>query len=180
MKNSLLLATHEVLLVWRKIETSMDLDLWDSLTDQERAKFSAITHEGRMKEWCEGRRALRELPADCQVRSVAHSEGLVVAAGTRLKVEGLGVDLEPCDREISQRVIDWLGHDERWTATALETWTIKEACFKADRGENEEKVLADYLIDSKSTARTREEPARKFFFELRREGEWLFALAVRY
>lgn len=169
----------EILLAWRPIVQAMDVLLWDALSDADRAKFAKITHEGRKREWCEGRRALRELPSDCLVKSVAHSDDWAVAVGTRSNVKGIGVDLEPHDREISQRVIDWLGHDGRWTSSALETWTIKEACFKADRGQNEERVLADYVIDSPSTARTRGEPMRQFSFCLRREGTWLLALAVQ-
>jgi hypothetical protein len=181
--NTFTIESIAISLVWRTIAQPMDLELWDSLSDDERSHFSKITHEGRKREWCEARRALRTLPDDCLHTSVAHSEDCVLAIGTRSAVQGVGVDLEPHDREISQRVIDWLGHDLRWTSSPLETWAIKEACFKADRGQNEEKVLADYMIDSKSTAHIQpsiNESPRRFSFQLRREDRWLVALAIRY
>ena len=134
--------------------------------------------QNRKREWSEGRRALAKLPDGCFLKSLAHSDDCIVAAGVETQVQGLGIDLENQDRQISSRLAHWIKHDDRWTNSSLETWLVKEACFKADRTCNSDLVLSDYDIVSESKAKSRKGKARTFSFQLYKNDVWRFAVAL--
>ena len=165
-----------IILQWREIREEMDLSLWSSLTDDEKAIYSRITHSDRKREWSEGRRTLALLPPAYRFTSLAHSEKWILAAGTEDRP--LGVDLELGTRVISNRLEKWIEHDPSFTQSPLETWLVKEACFKADRNENDGLVLSDYAIESASRARALKGRARDFSFQLFANQDWRFALAL--
>ena len=177
-RQSVLINDVRVFLEWRQISEGMDLNLWSSLTDGDKEIYSLIRNENRKKEWSEGRRTLSQLPDDCLVTSLAHSDRWVVAAGVVTPVRGLGIDLENQSREISDRLARWIEHDERWTKNALDTWLVKEACFKADRAFNDELVLSDYAIVSTSKAQSKKGQPRAFSFQLYDNVAWRFAIAL--
>ncbi len=139
------------------------------LTSGEKADLSKLTAPGRRESWLRGRAVLKRLGAaigegeDTSAfkfphpkLSLTHSEAWAVAIGSNSpKMAGIGVDLEvksipkpeTARRFLNPSEMVWLRRmDELEHPRLLQRlWTVKEAIFKADPG-NQGKTLKDYAL----------------------------------
>ena len=151
----------------------------DLLSPGERAALENLKAERRRASWLRGRAALKALLGDIDTStlsfphpelSLTHTEDIAVAVACE-GAGGVGVDLEvrpPSERAarrfLSEAEFDAAGGPDGW----LRSWTIKEACFKADLG-NKGRTILEY---SARDPRFRHASVRVF-------GGWLsVALAV--
>ncbi|MCM2323768.1 MAG: 4'-phosphopantetheinyl transferase superfamily protein [Oligoflexia bacterium] len=140
----------------------MDEELRARLSREQLAGFAQIRAPEREREWIEARRLevqLADRIGTGAFRSVAHArttEGpavLVVGASWTPAIAGVGVDLEPWDREIPPRAAARLADSREWEAareaglSAIDVWVVKEACFKAVPG-NRGTVMPAYRLQA--------------------------------
>lgn len=148
----------------------------------------------RRIEWIAARRALADvLPRDRRAvderfpsrdASLAHSGGLSVAVQVA-GVDGCGIDLERPRRIDPAAARHFLTREERYALRTeqdlLLLWTIKEAVFKADRG-NAGRVLSGYRLDAPDAcgrARRVGDESPRFRYAARAlDNGWRIALAV--
>lgn len=139
----------------------------DRLTAGERALFEKLSAPERRHSWLLGRAALKRLQAaigggdDTSTLtfphprlSLTHSETWAVAIGsTSPKIRGIGVDLEvksvpkpdAARKFLNPAELVWLRRMEEADRPKMlhRLWTVKEATFKADPG-NQGRTLRDY------------------------------------
>ncbi len=139
------------------------------LTPGETADLTKMTAPGRRESWLRGRAALKRLGAAIGVGedtsafkfphpklSLTHSETWAVAIGSNsVKLAGIGVDLEvksipkpeAARRFLNPSEMVWLRRMDELEHPRLlhRLWTVKEALFKADPG-NQGKTLKDYAL----------------------------------
>ncbi len=154
----------------------------------------AIGRPARRLEWIAARCALADvLPRGRSAiderfpsrdASLAHSDGLAVAAHVD-GADGCGIDLERPRRMDPASARHFLTREEqaalREEHDLLLLWTIKEAVFKADRG-NAGRVLSSYRLDALDACGTawRMDAGSSRFRHAARllDGGWRIAVAV--
>ncbi len=146
-------------------------------------RFASVERE---KEWAESRRALNRLEQRKKIKSISisHSNGQVLTVGIHddQRIERIGVDLEASGRLISKSVaMRFIQPEEReFLLSALDFWVIKEACFKADPG-NQGKIISEYTVQNFSwqsqEGTIRVPSGRKIQFRIINTGDWKIALA---
>jgi 4'-phosphopantetheinyl transferase EntD len=155
---------------------------------------AGLVRSPRRLEWIAARCALAEvLPRGRSAiderfpsrdASLAHSGGLAVAACIA-DAEGCGIDLERPRRMDPASARHFLTREEQDALRAgqdlLLLWTIKEAVFKADRG-NMGRVLSGYRLDAlegRGTARRVDDESSRFRYAARcLDDGWRIAVAV--
>jgi 4'-phosphopantetheinyl transferase EntD len=122
-----------------------------------------LLSDSAIRQWAESRRCLafvlKDLlrrgakPSEIQM-SLSHCDDACVAiAVVSQDFHGVGVDLERSDRKISTAAASkfLFASEVALGASALETWVIKEACYKADAS-GRQTVVADYRVTALTKA----------------------------
>lgn len=142
-----------------KIDTKNDES--GLLDAEELAEYKAIQSEDRKDEFLSSRHYLKELAAgagfnnrDFSIRkdelgkpyglleeqhvflSIAHSDNLILCGLSEKR--DIGVDLEPTNREVHERLKDRIFHADEYdslqSVAPIRVWTIKEALVKLEGG----------------------------------------------
>ncbi|WP_139240253.1 4'-phosphopantetheinyl transferase family protein [Fodinibius roseus] len=175
--------------------------LLDQLGEQERRELESFQHEKRRREYASSRRLLRQLAGEWGVTgegflvcknelgnpfaetsstrfevSIAHTDRVVF--GGLSSSEPIGIDVEPLNRKVSDRVRSRMMHPvERQNGLDIPTirlWTVKEAYIKL-RGQGLRLNMNEVCVQRKGedfvVAPDRDKTAKICSFAYR--GHWL-------
>lgn len=112
--------------------------------------------------------------------------------GWVLSAARVGIDLEPRDRDVSDKALKWYARpgEIELVRSALKLWVMKESAFKALRGPKQPLTLRHLRITDCRVVEARQKPSSQnekmqFFFELKKakkiiaHGEGLLISSAR-
>lgn len=148
----------------------------------------------QLKRWADSRRALLQALAALKedispsevLASLSHTQHQCIAVTTvrSAAVQGVGVDVEERTRELSMRAAERFmrASEHSLSLTPLQVWTIKEACYKADAG-NQNSLISQYEIVSfangKAEVRSDQNAQAHFTARCLETAELMVSFAVR-
>lgn len=162
------------------------------LNQEQLDRFAQLGDESRRREWLAARWAELKVRAALQEQriglesihtSVTHSHGLALALGWGGGGPRWGIDLEPESRVMSPAAAGRIRgpEEEALGLSPLETWVIKEACFKAQAGS--QGAISQFRLVSFSPenhtgiARSINARGSEIRFLVRKRGGWIVAFA---